>query len=105
MSPCLQGRGYVLDTLAEIRERRDAVMELEKSLMELHQVGGWVGRWWVDGWGGGAPLGIGLWLRRWVGWALGGGGAGGEPRAPRGVGGWVSWAATASVGGVDGGWA
>jgi len=33
-----QGRGYVLDTLAEIRERRDAVMELEKSLMELHQI-------------------------------------------------------------------
>ena len=27
----------MLDTLAEIRERRDAVMELEKSLMELHQ--------------------------------------------------------------------
>lgn len=33
-----QGRGYVLDTLAEIRERRDAVMELEKSLLELHQI-------------------------------------------------------------------
>ncbi|KFM27425.1 Putative syntaxin-131 [Auxenochlorella protothecoides] len=33
-----QGRGYVLDTLAEIRERRDAVMELEMSLMELHQI-------------------------------------------------------------------
>lgn len=33
-----QGRGYVLDTLAEIRERRDAVMELERSLMELHQI-------------------------------------------------------------------
>lgn len=33
-----QGRGHVLDTLAEIRERRDAVQELERSLMELHQV-------------------------------------------------------------------
>lgn len=33
-----QGRGYVMDTLAEIRERRDAVMELERSLMELHQI-------------------------------------------------------------------
>ncbi|KAI7836172.1 hypothetical protein COHA_009939 [Chlorella ohadii] len=33
-----QGRGYVLDTLAEIRERRDAVLELERSLMELHQI-------------------------------------------------------------------
>lgn len=33
-----QGRGYVLDTLAEIRERRDAVLELERSLLELHQI-------------------------------------------------------------------
>lgn len=33
-----QGRGFVLDTLAEIRERRDAVLELEASLMELHQI-------------------------------------------------------------------
>lgn len=33
-----QGRGYVMDTLAEIRERRDAVVELEASLMELHQI-------------------------------------------------------------------
>ena len=33
-----QGRGYVMDTLAEIRERRDAVKELEASLMELHQI-------------------------------------------------------------------
>ncbi|KAK2076010.1 hypothetical protein QBZ16_001346 [Prototheca wickerhamii] len=32
------GKGYVLDTLAEIRERHDAVMELERSLMELHQI-------------------------------------------------------------------
>lgn len=28
----------VLDTLAEINERHEAVKELEKSLMELHQV-------------------------------------------------------------------
>lgn len=27
-----------MDTLAEIRERRDAVVELEKSLTELHQI-------------------------------------------------------------------
>ncbi|KAL3134903.1 hypothetical protein ABBQ32_007869 [Trebouxia sp. C0010 RCD-2024] len=33
-----QGRGHVLDTLAEINERHEAVKELEKSLMELHQV-------------------------------------------------------------------
>ena len=33
-----QGRGHVMDTLAEIRERRDAVVELERSLLELHQV-------------------------------------------------------------------
>ena len=33
-----QGRGYVMDTVAELRERRDAVLELEKSLLELHQV-------------------------------------------------------------------
>lgn len=33
-----QGKGYVMDTLAEIRERRDAVLELEKSLLELHQI-------------------------------------------------------------------
>jgi syntaxin 1B/2/3 len=33
-----QGRGYVMDTVAELRERRDAVLELERSLMELHQV-------------------------------------------------------------------
>ena len=34
MCCCLQ----VLDTLAEINERHEAVKELEKSLMELHQV-------------------------------------------------------------------
>ena len=28
----------VLDTLAEINERHEAVKELEKSLMELHQI-------------------------------------------------------------------
>eukprot|EP00891_Asterochloris_glomerata_P001953 jgi/Astpho2/1953/Aster-00466 len=33
-----QGRGHVLDTLAEVQERHEAVKELEKSLMELHQV-------------------------------------------------------------------
>ncbi|KDD76209.1 hypothetical protein H632_c314p2 [Helicosporidium sp. ATCC 50920] len=33
-----QGRGLVLDTLAEIRERRDAVLELERSLLDLHQI-------------------------------------------------------------------
>ena len=33
-----QGRGHVMDTLAEIRERRDAVQELEASLQELHQI-------------------------------------------------------------------
>mmetsp|Transcript_5352 Transcript_5352/g.15296 ORF Transcript_5352/g.15296 Transcript_5352/m.15296 type:complete len:323 (+) Transcript_5352:2284-3252(+) len=33
-----QGRGYVMDTVAELRERRDAVLELERSLLELHQV-------------------------------------------------------------------
>ncbi|KAK9804832.1 hypothetical protein WJX72_007710 [[Myrmecia] bisecta] len=33
-----QGRGHVLDTLAEIQERHEAVKELEKSLMDLHQI-------------------------------------------------------------------
>ncbi|OVA07176.1 Target SNARE coiled-coil domain [Macleaya cordata] len=33
-----QGRGRVVDTIAEIQERHDAVMEIEKSLNELHQV-------------------------------------------------------------------
>ena len=33
-----QGRGYVMDTVAELRERRYAVLELERSLLELHQV-------------------------------------------------------------------
>ncbi|KAK9827828.1 hypothetical protein WJX74_004330 [Apatococcus lobatus] len=33
-----QGRGHVLDTLAEIQERHEAVKELEKSLLDLHQI-------------------------------------------------------------------
>ncbi|KAK4480872.1 hypothetical protein RD792_011724 [Penstemon davidsonii] len=33
-----QGRGQVMDTIMEIQERHDAVREIEKNLMELHQV-------------------------------------------------------------------
>lgn len=33
-----QGRGQVADTLAEIQERHDAVQQLEKSLLDLHQI-------------------------------------------------------------------
>eukprot|EP00210_Caulerpa_lentillifera_P007680 g7331.t1 len=33
-----QGRGQAADTLAEIRERQQAVHELERSLLELHQI-------------------------------------------------------------------
>ncbi|GJY38000.1 syntaxin/epimorphin, conserved site-containing protein [Tanacetum coccineum] len=33
-----QGRGQVLDTLAEIQERHDAVREVERKLLELQQV-------------------------------------------------------------------
>ncbi|KAH0984250.1 hypothetical protein GBA52_011427 [Prunus armeniaca] len=33
-----QGRGQVLDTVQEIQERHDYVKEMEKSLIELHQV-------------------------------------------------------------------
>lgn len=33
-----QGRGQVLDTINEIQERHDAAMEMEKSLLELHQI-------------------------------------------------------------------
>ena len=33
-----QGRGQILDTVAEIQERHDAVRELERKLMELHQI-------------------------------------------------------------------
>ncbi|KAK1280508.1 Syntaxin-132 [Acorus gramineus] len=32
------GRGQVLDTLQEIQERNDAVREIEKKLLDLHQV-------------------------------------------------------------------
>mmetsp|Transcript_8407 Transcript_8407/g.33907 ORF Transcript_8407/g.33907 Transcript_8407/m.33907 type:complete len:330 (+) Transcript_8407:62-1051(+) len=33
-----QGRGQILDTVAEIQERHDAVKELERKLLELHQI-------------------------------------------------------------------
>ncbi len=33
-----QGRGRVLDTLAEIQERHRAVKDLEQGLLELHQI-------------------------------------------------------------------
>lgn len=33
-----QGRGHVEDTLAEIQERHDAVRDLERSLLDLHQI-------------------------------------------------------------------
>lgn len=33
-----QGRGQVMDTITEIQERHDAVKEIEKNLMDLHQV-------------------------------------------------------------------
>lgn len=33
-----QGRGVVLDTVVEIHERRDAMREIRKSLMNLHQI-------------------------------------------------------------------
>ncbi|XP_047076654.1 syntaxin-124-like [Lolium rigidum] len=33
-----QGRGEVLSTLSEIQERHDAVKDIERSLLELHQV-------------------------------------------------------------------
>ncbi|KAL4591901.1 hypothetical protein LXL04_004876 [Taraxacum kok-saghyz] len=33
-----QGRGQVIDTLAEIQERHDAVIEVERKLLELHQI-------------------------------------------------------------------
>ncbi|VVB13670.1 unnamed protein product [Arabis nemorensis] len=33
-----QGRGQVMDTLAEIQERHDAVRELEKKLLDLQQI-------------------------------------------------------------------
>ncbi|KAJ3692037.1 hypothetical protein LUZ60_012387 [Juncus effusus] len=33
-----QGRGQIIDTISEIQERHDAVKEIEKSLLDLHQV-------------------------------------------------------------------
>ncbi|GLT49453.1 hypothetical protein SLA2020_230060 [Shorea laevis] len=33
-----QGRGQIPDTISEIQERHDAVKEIEKNLIELHQV-------------------------------------------------------------------
>ncbi|KAF9672281.1 hypothetical protein SADUNF_Sadunf11G0025100 [Salix dunnii] len=33
-----QGKGQILDTISEIQERHDAVKEIEKNLIELHQV-------------------------------------------------------------------
>ncbi|KAG2273199.1 hypothetical protein Bca52824_067754 [Brassica carinata] len=33
-----QGRGQIMDTLAEIQERHDAVRDLEKKLLDLQQV-------------------------------------------------------------------
>ncbi|KAM7492282.1 hypothetical protein LguiA_035203 [Lonicera macranthoides] len=33
-----QGRGQILDTISEIQERHDAVKEIEKNLVELHQI-------------------------------------------------------------------
>ncbi|XP_057544859.1 syntaxin-125-like [Amaranthus tricolor] len=33
-----QGRGQILDTISELQERHDAVKEIEKNLIELHQV-------------------------------------------------------------------
>lgn len=32
------GRGQIMDTISEIQERHDAVKEIEKNLIELHQV-------------------------------------------------------------------
>ena len=32
-----QGRGHVVDTLAEVQERHEAVRQLEASLLDLHQ--------------------------------------------------------------------
>ncbi|KAD3642022.1 hypothetical protein R6Q59_004644 [Mikania micrantha] len=33
-----QGRGQIMDTISEIQERHDAVIEMEKNLNELHQI-------------------------------------------------------------------
>ncbi|KAG2380471.1 Syntaxin-125 protein [Vigna angularis] len=32
------GRGQIMDTISEIQERHDSLKEIEKNLMELHQV-------------------------------------------------------------------
>ncbi|XP_076939955.1 syntaxin-125-like [Bidens hawaiensis] len=33
-----QGRGQIMDTISEIQERHDSVKEIEKNLLELHQI-------------------------------------------------------------------
>lgn len=33
-----QGRGQIMDTISEIQERHDAVKDIEKNLVELHQI-------------------------------------------------------------------
>lgn len=33
-----QGRGQIMDAISEIQERHDSVKEIEKNLMELHQI-------------------------------------------------------------------
>ncbi|KAL9247047.1 hypothetical protein vseg_020518 [Gypsophila vaccaria] len=33
-----QGRGEIMDTIAEIKERHDAIKDIERNLMELHQI-------------------------------------------------------------------
>ncbi|GJT95851.1 syntaxin-124-like protein [Tanacetum coccineum] len=33
-----QGRGQIMDTISEIQERHDAILDIEKSLIELHQI-------------------------------------------------------------------
>lgn len=33
-----QGRGQILDTIHEIKERHDAAMEIERNLLDLHQI-------------------------------------------------------------------
>ncbi|XWS12722.1 hypothetical protein CRYUN_Cryun37aG0114700 [Craigia yunnanensis] len=33
-----QGRGQIMDTISEIQERHDAAKEIEKNLIELHQI-------------------------------------------------------------------
>lgn len=33
-----QGRGQIMDTISEIQERHDSVKEIEKNLIELHQI-------------------------------------------------------------------